>query len=654
MKKTNLLKTLILSLLSCILGCFFLACDEKEGEGENNNYLNLNKSQVSVMLGETFMLQADYNVREGETLTFTSKDANVATVNGDGVLTAIAVGSTEVVVRYGEDEKTCLVKVETQGVVPYLEMVSDVDEGVTCYVGNGASLGAFVSFNSKTYKDAIFTYDSSKDSVAEVTNEGILTAKASGETEITVNAAWRGFNLTKTIAVSVVDQVECCINGGSVLEFNLGTIAEFRDQTFIVEQPIEITATANGEAITDYDVSVLNEEVFKYEGGKVIAVNAGTSALQIDFTVGETPYTYTYEVSVKKPRFTYEKTVYLDSETPFPCATVFGEEGSLIKVDDANGALDLTLESDVIGGLPVNEQNPTAQSLVVETAKLVCDVQVMPCTAVVDSWAEFKTVFPAATDYTGYYVLSQNINANGERTNWNGSSKGLKGIFDGRGYSISNFECNNYGLFGAISGTIKNVAFKDVKVRAGSSNYMAIGCVSGSGSKFSLQNVYLGFAEGTYDNTSSNFTVFGRVTGAIQNYMNNVVVDISKVTLNNYYKVGFYATDLNGIWDNDGAETLYSRTNQRWTDIYLVSKAPLMYFSRANDVRILDAANRATDTSYFNPADSSKEVQRLTFDGVHRYDTLSDFATAIASADTSAFTESGYWKIDSASGLLWK
>ncbi len=78
-----------------------------------------------------------------------------------------------------------------------------------------------------------------------------------------------------------------------------------------------------------------------------------------------------------------------------------------------------------------------------------------------------------------------------------------------------------------------------------------------------------------------------------------------------------------------------------------------MMYSSGDNLRILDAANKAEDTSYYNAADASKTVEKLTFDGVHRYDTLADFAGAVQTADVSTFTQSGLWHVDETNGLVW-
>ena len=93
--------------------------------------------------------------------------------------------------------------------------------------------------------------------------------------------------------------------------------------------------------------------------------------------------------------------------------------------------------------------------------------------------------------FSGYYVLGNDINAEGinkDTASTTGSmhsrlvygnagaplaeddeigktamGKGLTGTFDGRGYSISNLVTVRGGLFGFVNGTIKNVAFKNIK-----------------------------------------------------------------------------------------------------------------------------------------------------------------------------------------------
>ena len=77
----------------------------------------------------------------------------------------------------------------------------------------------------------------------------------------------------------------------------------------------------------------------------------------------------------------------------------------------------------------------------------------------------------ASTVFAGTYVLANDIDAteyvhnfnNGWSSGWNG----LTGTFDGRGYTIDGITIRQGGLFAVISsGTVKNVAFTNVKFSA--------------------------------------------------------------------------------------------------------------------------------------------------------------------------------------------
>lgn len=88
-----------------------------------------------------------------------------------------------------------------------------------------------------------------------------------------------------------------------------------------------------------------------------------------------------------------------------------------------------------------------------------------------------------------YFELGGNIDLNNK--NWLPFEFG--GSLDGKGFSISNLYINridNYqGLFSKCSGSVSNLTIKQVKIEAGSSNY--VGALSGAGGDFSNCSVVL-------------------------------------------------------------------------------------------------------------------------------------------------------------------
>ncbi|MDF9409024.1 MAG: Cellulosome-anchoring protein precursor [Pelotomaculum sp. PtaB.Bin013] len=134
-------------------------------------------------------------------VSYSSNDTNVATVNGDGVITAVAPGSANITVtavKAGYNDATATVAVTVNlGAI----MVSDIPANYSLNAGGTQAISATVS-----PAGASLSYTSSDPNVATVSNNGIITAIAPGSATITVAASKSGYTTgTATVLVTVAD-----------------------------------------------------------------------------------------------------------------------------------------------------------------------------------------------------------------------------------------------------------------------------------------------------------------------------------------------------------------------------------------------------------------------------------------------------------------
>ena len=74
--------------------------------------LSLNETNVVLNKGETFHLQLYVNdYPEDNDITYTTQNTRVATINGDGIITANGIGTTTIEVEYGGLRINCKVRV---------------------------------------------------------------------------------------------------------------------------------------------------------------------------------------------------------------------------------------------------------------------------------------------------------------------------------------------------------------------------------------------------------------------------------------------------------------------------------------------------------------------------------------------------------------
>lgn len=144
--------------------------------------------------GETTQLTVDFGAQDGATeeaiakaaekltLAWSSSDEAVATVDETGKVTAVGAGTAEITVALeeGNISSTCEVKV----VVPAKGVTAPKTLNLEVNGANTAQLDVKATPEDAT--DVTFTYESSNPEVATVDENGVVTAVANGEADITV------------------------------------------------------------------------------------------------------------------------------------------------------------------------------------------------------------------------------------------------------------------------------------------------------------------------------------------------------------------------------------------------------------------------------------------------------------------------------------
>lgn len=122
-KLTIMLFVLILPV--CLFGCSLFGGDDG-GNGSNSGSnagvtaIKLNIAYYEMEVGEEMLilnqvLQGEQDVTRDVTLAWSSSNKNVATVHNDGVVTAVAVGSTTITAKAGSKSATCEITVVAGG-----------------------------------------------------------------------------------------------------------------------------------------------------------------------------------------------------------------------------------------------------------------------------------------------------------------------------------------------------------------------------------------------------------------------------------------------------------------------------------------------------------------------------------------------------------
>ncbi|MGN1053145.1 MAG: Ig domain-containing protein, partial [Candidatus Scatosoma sp.] len=149
--------------------------------------ITLDKETATVAAGETLTLVATKENTENDVI-WTSSDETVATVNADGVVTALGAGQTTITATVDGKEAKCVVTVTAFSI--------DNGQDITLIVGETHT----IAVTANNTEEAV-SFTSSAETVATVDSDGVVTALKEGETTITVKAG----TVEKEVKVTVLE-----------------------------------------------------------------------------------------------------------------------------------------------------------------------------------------------------------------------------------------------------------------------------------------------------------------------------------------------------------------------------------------------------------------------------------------------------------------
>ena len=225
--------------------------------------LSLNKNTLSLTEGDSETLIATVNPSDAtdKTVTWSTSNAAVATVDADGKVTALTEGTAVITAKAGGKEATCAVTVSNK-VVPVTDITLSTST-LSLMKGESATLTATVTPADATDKTVSWT--SSDEAVATVDANGKVTAVGGGSAVITAHAG------SKSATCSV--QVTSLVTGISLNKTELN-LAKGASET--------LTATITPADATDKTVTwtTSNAAVATVDAnGKVTATGVGTATI---------------------------------------------------------------------------------------------------------------------------------------------------------------------------------------------------------------------------------------------------------------------------------------------------------------------------------------------------------------------------------------
>lgn len=237
---------------------------------------NVKIGQLQVLKAEVLPADATYN-----TVTFTSSDEKIATVDSDGVVKGLKKGTVTITAsaENGRVKATCKVHVRKS-----VKGVSLDKSAVTLAVGKKVTLNAYVvpaSASNQKVKWSSNNYD-----VASVDKNGVVTAKSSGYVEITATSRDGGYKAICRITV---------IQPVRGIKFKKAAVSlDVKESTTLV--PVIKPSDATNKKLT---WTSSNKKVVKVNSkGKITALKTGSAVITVKTADGG--YTATCKVTVLK------------------------------------------------------------------------------------------------------------------------------------------------------------------------------------------------------------------------------------------------------------------------------------------------------------------------------------------------------------------
>ena len=244
--------------------------------------LDLGDYQTEMKVGERQLLLVTPlpETAVNMSVTYTSSNTTVATINGMGRITALAEGVTEISVSCEQvSEKFMLTVVSSQNAVIDLDLGDCPSE---LEVGTSQVLSVTpIPTNASEYT---ITYTSADENKATVNALGRITAVAVGETKITVNCG----KISKTFSVKVVESKDKRVNDIEIADYQNELEVDKTMTLSVTVLPSDAVNSAVTFQSSDERIATVSStgEVKGIATGKVtIAVSVGDITKNIELTV---------------------------------------------------------------------------------------------------------------------------------------------------------------------------------------------------------------------------------------------------------------------------------------------------------------------------------------------------------------------------------
>ena len=494
MKNKKSLWLLVLIVVVC-LG--LVACTPNEPEptpAEVTITLDVVTKELDVY--DTFKLTATVSGTD-QAVTWTSSNEAVATV-ANGTVTAVSEGSATITASVADKSATCAVTVTNSHTAPVIRA-----ERTNVAIDLNATYDLVVEtlFKGNVISDVTYTWtlsDGAADDVATVTGTATgatIKGLKYGDTAYTVSVTTHGATVSKQINVSVRNSAISFDTSKFVLQDGAysATLALVDTDTLKTTLDPQVKVLENNVEVADATLNwtTSNASIVAVENGKFVAKSEGVVTISTSYQNNS----ISVKVNSIRPEIKLSNVVEIELARLAPLS-LSEVQGTVSSVTFNDTQIFEKIQDDTIvlkeSALPTEYSKMGKGNLVIQTNLAIYKADAEIYTMIIRNVADYATfqdrMFEdAKTDWIwgGYYVLGNDIDAQGATltnrldyttlTATAGSNAyfyvagmyGFNGVFDGRGYAISNatFDGGDAGIIGVTlhdEGIVRNLSLLNV------------------------------------------------------------------------------------------------------------------------------------------------------------------------------------------------
>jgi len=323
--------------------------------------ITLNTTELTLNRGAVQQLTASILPEEAKDtpVTWSSSKPEVATVSESGLVTAVAKGSAVITATAGGKSATCAVTVSID-----LDSITLNPSEMNLVVGNTGTIG--VTFDPVDADNQNVHFTSSNTAIAEVSESGVVTAKAAGSADITVTPD-TSTAAPKVCKVTVTEQAIPVTSVAVVGDSSVGLVLP--GEMDLVAHGMPENATESRSVSWDFAPGFENSDVVEISSsGHVISLKAGQVTVRATSVVHSDKYadvqiTVT-KVDVTSVELNKTELELTEGGSETLVATVSPEDASLPEVawSSSNEDVATVTQEGLVEGKSVGEATITAEA----------------------------------------------------------------------------------------------------------------------------------------------------------------------------------------------------------------------------------------------------------------------------------------------------